>query len=226
MQPDFWHERWMLQQIGFHQEAINSHLMTFWPALGVEAGQQVFVPLCGKSADMLWLRSQGYDVVGVELSPLAVRAFFEENALEFTVRQQADFEVYEGDGLRLYCGDFFQLGPADLGDLHAVYDRASLVALPPDMRTAYVAHMAKLLPGGARTLLVTFDYPQHEMSGPPFSVQDEEVRRLYANACEVNLVLDMDILPHEPRFRDRGVTWLHEKVYVLTYNPAIIKKAP
>ncbi len=220
MQPDFWHERWMLQQIGFHQETINSHLTSFWPALGLAQRQRVFVPLCGKSADMLWLRAQGYEVVGVELSPLAVRAFFDENGLAFTVRQQGYFEVYEGNGIRLFCGDFFRLSKSELGDLHAVYDRASLVALPPEMRVAYAAHMATLLPPGARTLLVTFDYPQHEMAGPPFSVRQEEVRQLYAGTCDVALVFEEDILPREPRFRARGVTQLHEKVYVLTYNPA------
>ena len=218
MQPDFWHERWALRQIGFHQEEINAHLQQFWPALGIAPGAHVFVPLCGKSADMLWLRAQGHEVTGVEISPLAVQAFFAENDLAATARQQGRFEVYESDGICLYCGDFFDLAPEDLAGIHAVYDRAALVALPPDMRTAYATHMGRLLPSVTKMLLVTFDYPQQEMQGPPFSVQEAEVRRCYGENCAVELVCDTDILDLEPRFRDRGVSRLHEKVYVLTYN--------
>lgn len=218
MQPDFWHERWENNQIGFHQASINLHLQQFWPALDIAPGQRVFVPLCGKSADMLWLRAQGHDVVGVEISPLAVQAFFAENGLTASVHQHGRFSVHEADGLRVYCGDFFDLTAEDLAGLHAVYDRASLIALPPEMRPDYAAHMRRLLAPATRTLLVTFDYPQHEMSGPPFSVQDPEVFELYGDHCAIELVHDADILDQETRFRDRGVTALHEKVYVLTYN--------
>ncbi len=218
MQPDFWHERWALRQIGFHQEEINAHLQQFWPALGIAPGGHVFVPLCGKSADMLWLRAQGYAITGVEISPLAVQAFFSDNGLAVTVRQQGRFEVYEADGIRLFCGDFFDLAPENLAGLHAVYDRAALVALPPEMRAAYVTHMGRLFPPVTKVLLVTFDYPQHEMQGPPFSVQEAEVHRHYGGHCTIELVRDVDILDLEPHFRERGVSRLQEKVYVLTYN--------
>src|SRR4030042_914462 len=81
MNPDFWLERWQRNEIGFHQPEINAHLQDFWGQLAVPAGGQVFVPLCGKSRDLLWLRARGHRVLGVELSPIAVRDFFAENAL-------------------------------------------------------------------------------------------------------------------------------------------------
>ncbi len=216
MHQEFWHERWQLNQIGFHCEKVNHHLQQNWPALNIAPGSPVFVPLCGKSNDMLWLLGQGYEVIGVELSPLAVQAFFDENRLPVTTSRQGKFSVKEADGLRIYCGDFFDLTANDLDGVSAVYDRASLVALPPEMREAYVERMQHLLNPGTKTLLVTFDYPQQEMQGPPFSVQTPEVQTLYRNWCDVELLYMEDILCREPGFRDKGVSRMQEQVYVLT----------
>jgi thiopurine S-methyltransferase len=214
MQQEFWHERWQLNQIGFHSEEMNRHLQRNWPALTISAGSRVFVPMCGKSNDMLWLLAQGFEVIGVELSPLAVQAFFAENGLSATTRQQGKFNISETDGLSIYCGDYFDLSAGDLAGVNAVYDRASLVALPPEMRTAYALHMQGLLKPGTKTLLVAFDYPQHEMQGPPFSVQTTEVQALYSDWCNVELLYIEDILDREPHFSARGVSRIHEQVYV------------
>ncbi|MFZ2170906.1 MAG: thiopurine S-methyltransferase [Methylococcaceae bacterium] len=216
MHQEFWHERWQLNQIGFHSEEINCHLQKYWPAWNIAPGSRVFVPLCGKSNDMLWLLAQGYEVSGVELSPLAVQSFFIENGLPATISQQGKFSVSVADGLRIYCGDFFDLTANDLAGVTAVYDRASLVALPPEMRAAYAAHMQHLFESGTKTLLVAFDYPQHEMQGPPFSVQAPEVRALFRNWCDVELLYTEDILAREPQFRDKGVSRMQEQVYKLT----------
>jgi thiopurine S-methyltransferase len=216
MQKEFWHERWQLNQIGFHSEEINGHLQQFWPTLNIVSGSRVFVPLCGKSKDLLWLLAQGYEVIGVELSPLAVQAFLTENGLSATTSQQGKFSVSEADGLRIYCGDFFNLTTNDLVGVSAVYDRASIVALPPKMRAAYIAHMQYLVEPGSKMLLIAFDYPQHEMQGPPFSVQPPEVHSLYCSWCDVELLYTEDILDREPHFRDKGVSRLYEQVYALT----------
>jgi thiopurine S-methyltransferase len=218
MQPEFWLERWQQNQIGFHQARVNPYLQQFWPQFGIAQTSRVFVPLCGKSSDMLWLRAQGHEVVGVEFSELAVRAFFEENGLVPEVRSEDGFLVFEGDGIRLYCGDFFSLASHQLTGVNAVYDRAALIALPPEMRPDYVAHLHALLAPGTQTLLVAFEYPQTQMQGPPFSVEEGEVRALY-HADSIHLLHTADILDQEPRFRERGVTRLQEKVYALAYNP-------
>ena len=219
MHADFWHERWQRNQIGFHQDGVNPYLPTYWPALDAGQGARVFVPLCGKTVDMRWLRSQGHTVLGVEISPLAVQAFFAEHDLPATVREVGRFRVYEADGICIYCGDFFDLTPGDLAGVRAVFDRASLVAFPPDMRSRYAAHMQALLAPGSRVLLVAFDYPQHEMQGPPFSVQAHEVQVLYERGCEVSLLHTADILAQEPHFRAKGITRLEENIYRLTFNP-------
>lgn len=218
MHQEFWHERWQQNQIGFHNEAINPHLQHYWPELSIVPGSRVLVPLCGKSNDLLWLRAQGFEVIGVELSPLAVEAFFTENNLTATTYQQGKFAISKADMLSIYCGDFFDLSSADLSGVSAVYDRASLVALPPEMRTAYAAHMQQLLEPGTKTLLVAFDYPQHEMPGPPFSVQASEVNALYSGWCKIELIHTQDILDQEPRFRDRGVSRMEEQIYLLNVS--------
>lgn len=179
MKHEFWLERWEQNQIGFHQAEINRYLTGHWADLGLPAGTSVFVPLCGKSLDMLWLREQGYSVVGVELSEKAVSAFFEENNIEAEVCQGDRFRIYQAEGLRLLVGDFFALTAEDLGEVRAVYDRASLIALPPPLRRDYANHLAELLPAGVHILLVTMEYAEGDLEGPPFSVSEEEVHSLF-----------------------------------------------
>lgn len=215
MDSVFWHERWQQNQIGFHQDEINAHLTSFWQQLDIPKGSRVFVPLCGKSSDMLWLRAEGYKVVGIELSPLAVESFFVENALEPEVEHLDEFARWSCDDLEILVGDFFHLDANDIGEIHAVYDRASLIALPPEMRPDYVQHLHSLLADGTQTLLVTMEYEQSEMNGPPFAVHEDEVRALYANSSEIEHLLTLDILEESPRFKERGMTHLAEKVYQL-----------
>ena len=93
MEHNFWHERWQSNQLGFHQDATNQRLMTYWPQLALAAGSTVLVPLCGKSLDMAWLAAQGHKVLGIELSQIAVDAFFSENKLTVTKETVGEFEV-------------------------------------------------------------------------------------------------------------------------------------
>lgn len=185
MEQRFWLERWEQDQIGFHQREINQYLGEHWAELGLPDGAPVFVPLCGKSLDMLWLRQQGHAVHAIELSEKAVSAFFEENGIDAEVRRGEHFTEYLADGLHLLAGDFFDLQRENLSGVHAVYDRASLIALPPSMRSAYAGHMATLLPAGAHILLITMEYPEGTLEGPPFSVPEDEINALFGEHFEV-----------------------------------------
>jgi len=215
MNPEFWHERWQRNEIGFHQQEINLHLQGYWREVGVDAGACVLVPLCGKSRDMLWLAGAGHRVLGVEISPLAVQAFFDENGLVPEVSAAGPFESRRCGEIEILCGDFFALARERLRDVGAVYDRASLVALPPEMRRGYAAHLTQLLAPGTPVLLVTMDYPQEQMNGPPFSVTADEVHALYDAAFDVRVLAEVDILGENPRFRERGLTRLLEQVLLL-----------
>lgn len=185
MEHQFWHERWEQNQIGFHQSEINAYLNSHWAELGIPNDAPVFVPLCGKSLDMLWLREQGHALLGIDISDVALQAFFNENQLPSTISTNDRFTEYSTDGIKLLGGDFFALTREDLGEIRAVYDRAALIALPPDMRKDYVRHMEKLLPAGARILLITLEYPDGMLKGPPFSVAQSEVESLYQEGFEV-----------------------------------------
>ena len=185
MDHQFWHQRWEENQIGFHQQAINEYLSKHWAELGLASGAPVFVPLCGKSLDMLWLREQGHAVLGVELSERAVQDFFRENDLQAEISRDARFQRYSTEGLQLLAGDFFALQPADLAGIEAVYDRAALIALPPPMRQQYAQHMYNLLPAGAHILLISMSYEEGSREGPPFSVPEAEVHQLYDAGFEV-----------------------------------------
>nr|CAA6820983.1 MAG: Thiopurine S-methyltransferase (EC [uncultured Thiotrichaceae bacterium] len=215
MKANFWHERWDKNQIGFHQADVNSHLQDFWGELGLAGKGKVFVPLCGKSADMLWLRTQGHEVLGIELSAIAIKDFFSENNLEPTVSQSGKFERWECDGIVIYQGDFFDLTIDDLADCSAVFDRAALIALPPEMRSAYVAHLKRILPKSCDILLVTMEYDQSVAGGPPFAVMEAEVREYYEGAYSVTLLRSIDALDEMPRFRQLGMPSLDEKVFLL-----------
>jgi thiopurine S-methyltransferase len=215
MEHDFWHERWKEGQIGFHQDRVNSYLTQHLTRTGAQKGGTVLVTLCGKSLDMLWLHEQGFDVVGVEISPLAVEAFFSENDLQPTITTSGKFQRFHAENITLLCGDFFDLTTADIGDVAAVYDRASLIALPPEMRPRYAEHLTNLLPHGTNVLLVTMDYPQEQMQGPPFSVSESEVYDLYDHNFEITRLESMDILENNLRFKERGLTKLIERTYLL-----------
>jgi len=215
MQPDFWLERWRTGQIGFHQSSVDRSLRRYWPRLGVGAGARVFAPLCGKSLDLLWLRDQALEVLGVELAAAAVESFFLENGLAARRRVEGSFDVYEVPRLRLLRGDFFALTPAILGRVDAAYDRAALISWAPALRDGYVAQLAQLITPGTPMLLVTLEYPQSQMSGPPFAVPGEEVSRLFARAFEIRELARQDILAHEARLRAKGVTALSEVCYQL-----------
>ena len=211
-----WLDRWREDRIGFHEAGVNRHLEHWFPKLAPANARRVFVPLCGKAQDLLWLAQQGFEVIGVELSQIAVEAFFEENGLGCEQYRQGDFEVYETDGIRLLQGDFFNLDAVDLAGCGLVYDRAALIALELDDRPAYYEHMLAITASIRNMLLITLHYDQTEMRGPPFSVPDEEVLHHYGDAFTIETLSSEDIVEEGPRWRKVGLTSLQETVFSLT----------
>jgi thiopurine S-methyltransferase len=215
--PDFWHQRWQARQIGFHQSAPHPFLERWWPSLGVAPGARVYVPLCGKSLDMVWLAVRGYRVVGSELSALAVEEFFgEQQRPNVAIEPEGTFHRHVSGAFEILQGDALQLTPALLGPVQAAYDRAALVALPPSMREHYAQNFAALMPAGSRTLLIAFEYEQAIKDGPPFSVTPDEVEKLYNAAFQVEELERVDIIGESPKFASAGLTALYEVAYTLT----------
>lgn len=223
MEIDFWLERWNNNQIGFHQQQVNPYLIYFYGEKGPSPEQReklkVFVPLCGKSKDLLWLSQNGYKVFAVECSDRAVKDFFEDNALNYKHAKKDQQGLYQSSdlspGIEIFQGDFFDLQKGNLEDVTDIFDRASLVALPEDKRKLYVDKMAELQRPQVRTLLVTLDYDSSEMNGPPFPVTDEEVHDLYSENYSIKKLCFKDVINEETGLRNRGLSSLIETVFKL-----------
>ncbi|SHI24997.1 thiopurine S-methyltransferase [Ferrimonas marina] len=214
MEASFWHAKWEQNQIGFHLDHINPYLQRHWPELGLSGGT-VFVPLCGKSLDLTWLARQGFSPVGAELDRRAVEQLFDEQGMVPTITPEPPLHRFAGAGIEVLQGDFFALTPDHLPRCDAFYDRAALIALPEQMRARYVTQLAALVPAGARGLLVTLEYPQAQLAGPPFSVPESEVQALLAPHFELELLSRQDVLADNGRFQAKGVERLEECCYRL-----------
>ena len=218
MDHEFWQERWTSGQIAFHQPQPNETLKTLWPTLNLDRNAKVFVPLCGKSLDILWLREQGHRIMGVELSQLAVDAFFEENSLERTTEQRGQFHISRSEGIEIWCGDFFALPPDRIGDTNVVFDRGALVALPPDLRACYAERLTELLRPSTQILLLAVEYDQQEMGGPPFAVTKQMVTDYYQTSFIIEQVVNEPLQEIPERFVERGLTAMTHTAYVLKRN--------
>lgn len=215
MDEGFWQRRWSRNEIGFHLNEVNPNLRRHWPDLRLPEGARVLVPLCGKSLDMPWLVEQGFAVLGVELSERAVEYFFAEQGLDAEVSTRGEFKVYRAGVLEIRCGDFFTLSRSDVADCEGLYDRAALIALPAAMRQRYVEHLTSILTPSCQGLLVTLDYEQEQMPGPPFAVSDAEVRQSLGSHWDVELLERANVLDGNWKFLQRGLSRLEESCYRL-----------
>jgi thiopurine S-methyltransferase len=215
MEREFWLARWDKREIGFHLPEVNPWLKKCWPALGVTDGSTVFVPLCGKSLDLGWFAAQGHEVIGVELAEAAVRAFYRDACEPFRVERQRHMQCYSGGRVTLYCGDFMDMTALHLGGVAAVYDRAALVALPPKMRAQYADHLQRIIPEGCFILLLTMEYDQRRVAGPPHSVEEAEVRELFGARCDIERICAQPTSLLPPKFSELGLAEVTEVAYRL-----------
>jgi thiopurine S-methyltransferase len=215
MDRKYWLERWIHNQIGFHQPEQNPWLVKHWPALELGPGSTAFVPMCGKSLDLRWIADQGCRVVGVDFARIAIEAFFEEAAESFAVVPGPNLPCYRGERVEIYCGDFFELTAQEVAETSGVFDRAALVALPPPMRRRYADHLLRIIPEGTRLLLVTCEYDQRLVAGPPFPVFSDEVEELYGERCRISVLEGGATQVVPAHFQAQGVTCMGERVYHL-----------
>ena len=210
-----WISRWESNRIGWHAEQVNRHLIQYLDRFDLSTGESIFVPLCGKTNDMLYLLESNLKVIGVEMSSIAIEQFFSENHLDYVVSKADKFILYEGAGIKLYCGDFFDLKLKHLENVRAIYDRASLIALNEDLRQKYAKHLSDIIEFDARILLLTLFYPQHQKSGPPFAVSKEEVGQLFNGSFDIQELHCIEDIENEPMFQNLGVDFVEKAVYLL-----------
>ena len=192
MQSEFWHNRWKNNEIGFHESTPNNNLIAHIDKLEMPLGSCWLLPLCGKTLDIAWLVSQGYRVTGIELSELAIQQLFVEMGIDPVITQLHDMKRYQADNMDIWVGDFFNVSECMLGEIDAVYDRGSLVALPKAMRGPYSAHL-KAITHNAPQLLVCYLYDQNEIEGPPFSISLEELKARYGEVYNLQCVSSQDV---------------------------------
>ena len=212
MDVEYWVQRWQCGETGFHLPRVHPKLVQYWAAASPTRAQRIFVPLCGKTQDLLFLAEQAQQVIGVEASELAARAFFAENDLEAIESRQSNLLRLQANNITILVADFFALTSDDVGDVDVIYDRAALIALPA--RTDYANRLKQWMKPTTTQLLITLSYLQADMAGPPFSVDTDELSSLYSGYT-VSRLCEHEIIELEPRFKAKGLSSLKECVYLI-----------
>jgi len=210
---NLWESRWQENRIGFHLNTVNRNLIQFSKQLLQHNPDRVFVPLCGKTLDLCWLSKNTEKVIGVELVNKAVQNFFVENNIPYLIEKEDNLQKFCSKSIEIYLGDFFDLNSVVTSLFNAIYDRASIVAIEKFERKKYVDHLISFLGSTGRILLITLEYDQNKMQGPPYSVSIEEIESLFSECCSVKLLETCDIL--DERFRNKGLTHLLEHVFLI-----------
>ena len=210
-----WLEFWENNEINWHSDVVTQELEEYLGLLKLEPGDKVFFPLCGKSLDMIYILNQGFSIIGVELSEIGIKQFFHENKLDFTITSVGGFDLYSAKNIEIYCGDFFSLTSKHLYGVKAIFDRKSLIALDMNLRQKYVKHLNDIISLGVRMLLITLHYPQHQMSGPPFSVDKSEVESLFSMAFNYQELKSFEDIENGSKLVRSGVDYIKNAAYCL-----------
>ena len=216
MDKKYWHQRWQSNEIGFNQSKPNQLMQRYFPLLNLEPSNHIFVPLCGKSIDMIWLAGQGYKVTGIELSESACQAFFSDNKIAAKKTQTDNFVVYSNNQITLFSGDFFKLNKSILDKIDAVYDRAAFVALPASLRSLYTEKLSQLLAPETKICLITTLYNQKQMQGPPFSIDESEIDTLFGLNFEIEQLYSKPLMEIPLHLKSKGLLQATEQVHMLT----------
>jgi thiopurine S-methyltransferase len=211
---------WRNNQTDFHQQQVNPLLTRFWPSLNLKIPSRIFVPLCGKTLDLIWLAQQGHNVVGVELSPVAAKAFFEENNLAPHKSKCGEFIVWESGRIKILSGDFFKLSITDIGETDVIYDRAALTALPEALRARYVAHLRSIVPLTCSIFLLTTEdaIAVDDATTRPMTegVIDNEVTVLYERHFVIEITHTEPAWESDSAQPDNAAIAVEHKLYRLT----------
>ncbi len=192
MEKNFWIQKWKKKEIAFHQSQVNPHLKLNFEKLNLKKGSRVFLPLCGKTLDIAWLLSQGYQVVGAELVETAIQELFAELEIKPQITHLGKFNHYAAQNIDIFVGDIFELSKEVLGRVDAIYDRAALVALPKELREKYTKHLMDITNKAAQ-LLVVYEYDQNKIQGPPFSLSADEIKKHYENEYHLILIDSVEV---------------------------------
>lgn len=213
MNISYWKNRWEKGNTGWHMDQVYPLLPKLWPQLNLSTNAKVLVPLCGKSVDLLWLQ-ENFHVIGIEVSAKAIKEFERNSSLPFTCTNRKGHTVFEANSIEIWKDDFLNISPNTIGKVDAIYDKAALIALPPEVRKKYIPHLQSFCNLHTKILLQAFEYEQEEMQGPPFSVSQKELSTCFSSDFEIKLLYEKSKLDEFEKFKERGITsYFIEKVY-------------
>jgi thiopurine S-methyltransferase len=213
MDVEFWKTAWDEGRIGFHRGEFHPELLKYFPLLEIQGEQSILVPLCGKTLDITWLSHQNLYVTGVELCQKAVLEYFQDHSIE---NYEVQNNSYTHQNITLEVGDFFHHQKE--GGYDYIYDRAAIVALPPQMRIEYAKKCLELLKPKGRSLLIAFEYDQTKVQGPPFSVEEAEIYQLFGNEAQIDLLDTQSSQPKNQKFVEAGLNKFTQKTYLISKN--------
>ena len=214
MSNKIWKDKWKRNDIAFHQSTSNHLLKKYISQLNISAGADILVPLCGKSLDMNILANLGYNVIGIELSNIAIKAYFEALNVKPTREKYKRFITWKYKNTEIWCGDIFDLTKKEIGHIGVLYDNTSLTAFSPDIRPQYVQHFHDMLSEKNQILLITTETPDETQINSAMTI-DDEIQSLYERQYHITLLHGERVITHDPEQPDEAKRPMEEKVYIL-----------
>ena len=208
MHHDFWHERWRMRQIGFHQSSPHPFLERWWSSLERVSGR---AGLCAAVRQVA-----GHDLAGGARAPRRRQrtqpdrraGIFWRARRAAGVEQHGPFKRHAANAFEILEGDVFDLTPELLGPRRR--PRMTVRRSCPCRRNSALLmseSFASLMPAGTKTLLIAFEYPQELKEGPPFSAGTGRDRASFTNGTSTISELErVNIIAESPKFAAQGVS--------------------
>ncbi|GFR60726.1 thiopurine S-methyltransferase [Elysia marginata] len=196
----YWQQRYDGGDTYWLRKEATAMLVKHYNKLNPEGkAQNMLLPLCGKSVDLDWLSSQGVPlVVGVDCLLAVLREVSVRSGQSWIQTQVSesgsDFQLLErSDGkMKLYSGDMLRFSTEIAGTFDAMWERGSLIILPPTDINKYAELLKSLLNPGGRILLESIEFDKDAidpatdyMPFPPFPYFPKDIRLLFEPECTV-----------------------------------------
>jgi len=188
---EYWDAKWKANQSSWHIDGTNHFLVKYFNHITkIKNPARILVPLCGKAVDVKWMYDLGHSVVGIEGVEEPIIQFFTEQHLEYRKEMVGNCPCYstEDGRIQIFHSDLFLIDAEVVGKFDGIWDRGSLVAIYQEDREKYAELMKKLLNESFAYVLITVAYDQSKFSGPPRSVPENEMNRLFGDFCDVNIL--------------------------------------
>ncbi|KAL7547401.1 hypothetical protein ACHAWF_014564 [Thalassiosira exigua] len=153
------------------------------------------------------------------------KSVFHGKSLTILIRDLFDFLAMDDSG-RAKCITDGSHSVSENYLFDAIYDRASIVTIKPCLRKDYVRLIGEMLRPGGAILLVTLDRrktstDEARKGGPPFSIDEAEIRTLFGSQTwvesvgKLDEVNDLETDEDRDRWQKKGVLELYEIVFVI-----------